>query len=186
MKSIICFFIGLCLLPWTAFAQIQAGKTVIVTATGIPAEEKGRIEGNYPVSDSGTVNMPFIGSVRAAGLRNEDLARSLQNRFISEGYYTNITIQVLSSLEDTNVNQQMVHVGGFVRRPGPVPFVRGLTLYQAIQAAGGETEFGTIRRVRVFRGNSQKEYDVSQTQFMKIPLEPSDTIDVPQKNWIGR
>ena len=29
----------------------------------------------YPVSESGMINMPFIGQVRAAGLRNEELQR---------------------------------------------------------------------------------------------------------------
>jgi len=50
----ICFTVS-------SFAQIEAGKAVIITVSGIPSEEKGRIDGTYPVSDSGFINMPFIG-----------------------------------------------------------------------------------------------------------------------------
>jgi polysaccharide export outer membrane protein len=165
--------------------QIQAGKSVQIMAAGIPPEEKGRVDGIYPVSDAGTINMPFIGMVHASGLRNEDLSVSLQNRYKSAGIYTNITIQVITNREGSTVDEQVVYLGGQVRSPGPKPFVKGLTLYQAIQAAGGPTEFGSLKRVKLFRGGSQKLYDISQAQFMRIPLEPNDTIEVPQKNIIG-
>lgn len=168
------------------FAEIQVGKSVQILAAGIPAEEKGRIDGMYPVSDAGTINMPFIGLVRAAGLRNEDLSVSLQNRYKSAGIYTNVTIQVITTREGAGVNDQVVYLGGQVRKTGAVPFVQGLTLYQAIQAGGGPTEFGSIYRVKLFRGKNQKQYDLSKAQFMTIPLEPNDTIEVPQKNWFGR
>ena len=62
-----------------------------------------------------------------------------------------------------------------------MPYNRTLTLYQAIQAAGGATEFGSMKRVKLFRGGKQKQYDLTQAQFMQIPLEPNDTIEVPQK-----
>ena len=115
--------------------------------SGIPTEEKGRIDGTYPVSDSGFINMPFIGPIHAANMRNDDLAVSLQSRYKSLGIYTNITIQVISH-RGNNIDEQTVHIGGQVRGPGPKPFNKGLTLYQAIQAAGGPTEFGSMKRVK--------------------------------------
>jgi protein involved in polysaccharide export with SLBB domain len=64
-----------------------------------------------------------------------------------------------------------------------VKFNRGLTLWQAIQAAGGPTEFGTMRRVSILRAGKLRSYDVTQVQFMQIPLEPHDSITVPQKRF---
>jgi polysaccharide export outer membrane protein len=58
-------------------------------------------------------------------------------------------------------------------------------LYQAIQAAGGPTEFGSMKRVKLFRGGRQTMYDVTKSQFMSIPVQPNDTIEVPQKNMLG-
>ena len=166
------------------FAQIEAGKAIQITISGVPSEEKGRIDGIYPVSDAGFINMPFIDTVRAAGLRNEDLAVALQSRYKSLGIYTNPTIQVISNTGNS-INEQTVYLGGQVRGPGPKAFTKGLTLYQAIQAAGGATEFGSMKRVKLFRGGRQTMYDLTKSQFMNIPVQPNDTIEVPQKGPFG-
>lgn len=67
-----------------------------------------------------------------------------------------------------------------------MPYTSQLTLYQAIQAAGGATEFGSMKRVKLFRKGQQKQYNLTKAQFMHIPLQPEDTIEVPQKTpWGG-
>lgn len=174
------------MVPAFSQSEIKPGKAIQITIKGVPAEEQAKIDGQYSVTDSGVVNMPYIGSIRAAGMRPGDLAATIQARYRSEGIYRTPTIQVFSSAEGVGVDKQLVTVGGQVRRPGPVEYTSELTLYQAIQAAGGATEFGSLRRVTLFRGGSQKRYDVTQAQFMRIPLSPSDTIEVPQKDILGR
>lgn len=164
-------------------AQIQAGRAIQITVSGVPAEEKSRFDPIYPVSESGTINMPFIGQVRAAGMKAEDLASSLQARYKSAGIYTNPTFQVIDS-SSGRIVEQVVYLGGFVRKTGPVSWNRTLTLYQAIQAAGGANEFGSMKRVKLYRGGKLKEYDLTKSQFMNIPIEPDDTIEIPQKRII--
>jgi protein involved in polysaccharide export with SLBB domain len=80
-KSISSLFIALICLATGAFAQIQAGRAIQISVSGVPGEEKGRIDAIYPVSESGMINVPFIGQVRAAGLRAEQLASALEARF---------------------------------------------------------------------------------------------------------
>lgn len=187
LKKIFTATLALLLLAVPAFSQteIKPGKAIQITIQGVPLEEQQKINGQYSVTDGGVISMPMIGSVRAAGMRPGDLAASIQSRYRSEGIYRNPTIQVFATGEGSTVNEEMVTVGGQVRRPGPVKYTRDLTLYQAIQAAGGATEFGSLKRVTLFRGSSGKRYDVTQSQFMNIPLQPSDTIDVPQKTPFG-
>lgn len=183
MKLITTFF-GLLLLMFAsavASAQIEAGKSINITIAGVPDQDRATITNTYPVSESGMINMPFIGQVRAAGLRNEELQESLQSRYKSAGIYTNPTIQVIANAIGATVNQETVTVGGQVRRPGPVPYAKELTLWGAVQAAGGATEFGSMRRVKLTRNGSQKTYDATKAQFMHIPLQRNDTIEVPQK-----
>ncbi len=179
--TLIALSLSCCL---ASLGQIESGKAIQITISGVPPEEKGRVDGIYPVSDAGYINMPFIGTVRAADLRNEDLAASLQARYKSLGIYTNPTIQVISKTGDS-IDEQMVHLGGQVRGPGPKPFRKGLTLYQAVQAAGGATEFGSMKRVKLFRNGRQTLYDLTKAQFMNVPVLPNDTIEVPQKNMLG-
>lgn len=165
--------------------EIKPGKAVQVTIKGVPAAEQAKIDGQYSVTDGGVISMPYIGAIRAAGMRPGDLAASIESRYRAEGIYRTPTIQVFASSTDT-MDKPFVTVGGQVRKTGPVEFTQGLTLYQAVQSAGGATEFGTVKRVVLTRNGSQKTYDITQTQFMSIPLYPSDTIEVPQKNMFGR
>lgn len=185
IKSILAIMSALVLGVVPTFGQIQAKQSIHITVSGIPLDEKGRIDGDYPVGDSGTINMPYIGAVSAAGMRPEALASVLQSRYKSAGIYRNPTFQVFSTAGGSTVVDQVVNVGGQVRSPGPKKYVQGLTLWSAIQAAGGPTEFGSMKRVKLTRNGKERSYDVEQSQFKHIPLEPDDAIDVPQKNWIG-
>lgn len=166
-------------------AQIQPGKAIQISISGVPPEEKGRFDTIYPVSESGNINMPFIGPVRASGLMAEQLASVLQQRYITEKIYTNPTFQVIDS-DAKKIDQQVVYLGGDVRSPGPKPYNRNLTLYQALQAAGGETEFGAINRIALFRNGKRIIYNLEDPEHMNVILQPNDTIDVPRKNIFNR
>ncbi len=173
--------------PSFAQSEIKVGKALQITIQGVPTEEQQKINGQYMVTDSGVINMPYLsGAIRAVGMRPGDLGTVIQSRYKSEGIYRNPTIQVFANAEGAGVDKQIVTVGGQVRRPGPVEFSRELTLYQAIQAAGGATEFGSIKRVILYRAGQGRRYDLTQAQFMNIPLSPSDTIEVPQKTMLGQ
>lgn len=169
-----------------ALSQIEAGTSIQITIMGVPLEEKGKIDAMYPVSDTGMVNLPHIGLMRAAGLAPEALAAAIQNAYKAAEIYNSPTIQVVSTTGGGGVKDELVVVGGQVRRPGPVKFNNNLTIYQAIQNAGGPTEFGSMRRVTLFRAGKPKTYDVTDPEFMKLQVYPDDTIDVPQKDWLGR
>ncbi|MEX1048483.1 MAG: SLBB domain-containing protein [Akkermansiaceae bacterium] len=187
LKNILFGLLALAVVSGTVSAQIQAGKSINITISNVPDQDRATINNLYPVAENGTINMPLLNSpVRASGLKAHQLASLLETLYKNAGIYTNPTIQVIENREGGNVADEIVTVGGIVRRPGPVPFIKGLTLWQAIQAAGGPTDFGSMYRVTLFRDGKQAEYDVTKPQFMQIPLQRNDTIDVPQKNWRNR
>lgn len=82
--------------------------------------------------------------------------------------------------------EPVVTVGGQVRRPGPVPFHKDLTIYAAVQSAGGASEFGSMRRVKVIRDGKVQVLDLNKDDAKLVLVEKNDTIEVPQKNLIGR
>jgi polysaccharide biosynthesis/export protein VpsN len=185
MKHLTAILIAtVCFLFETQAQLIQSGQAINITIANVPAEDKATINNTYPVSQNGMINMPHIGQVRAAGMLPEQLQSSLEARYKSAQIYRNPTIQVIASSADTLV-EQVVHVGGYVRRTGQVRYVKDLTIYQAIQAAGGANEFGSMRRVKLFREGKETTYDLEQNQFKRVLLKPNDTIEVPQKNWRG-
>jgi protein involved in polysaccharide export with SLBB domain len=185
-KKILFGLLALIFASVSLTAQIEAGKSINITIANVPDEDKATITNVYPVSESGYVNMPFIGQVHAAGLSADGLAGSLQSRYKSAGIYTNPTIQVIINMTGVKPNEETVTVGGQVRSPGPVPYAKELTLWGAIQARGGATEFGSMYRVKLIRNGSERTYDATKAQIKQMPLQRNDTIEVPQKNLIGR
>lgn len=187
MKQFVFLIIALVGLAGFANAQstIQVGRAIEIRIQGVPSEEMSRVNNTYPVSESGFIRMPFIGNVKAAGMSPNALATSIESRYRSEGIYTNPTVQVFASSDET-VAEYIVTVGGQVRRPGPVKYNRGLTLYQAVQAAGGATEFGSMYRVKLIRNGKLRQYDLMTTDAKGVLVEPNDTVEVPQKNLFGR
>lgn len=172
-------------MPGFTQTQVKSGKAITLFISGVPAQEKSLVDGTYPVSDSGMINLPHIGLVRAAGLKADELSSVIQNSYKSRKIYTNPTIQVLTSDQD-KLDEQLVHVGGSVANPGPIKFTQGLTLYQAVQAAKGATAFGSMFRVKLYREGKLREVDLTQGASMSVTLQPNDTIEVPQKNIFGK
>lgn len=91
-----------------------------------------------------------------------------------------------STNEQPAESQATVVVGGQVRRPGPVPYSKELTIYAAIQAGGGPTEFGAMGRVKVIRAGKVLNFDLSKDEQKTALVVKNDTIEVPQKNLLGR
>ena len=186
LKTIVTWLCLMFVMVIPSYGQIQTKQSIKITVTGVPLDEKGRVDAEYPVGENGAINMPYIGTVQAAGLRPEVLATILQERYKAHGIYRNPTFQVFSTASGSSIVEQVVNVGGCVRRTGPVKYVGGLTLWSAIQAAGGPTEFGAMNRVTLTRNGKTTEYNCNETKSMQIQLQPEDAINVPQKNWIGK
>lgn len=182
--AIVAMALG-CIDPLTAQSVISPGRAIQIEIRGVPQEECARVNGMYTVSESGYITMPFINNVRAAGLSPTALGSSIAAAYRSAQIYTNPNVQVQSSSAEA-IEKQMVHLGGAVRKTGPVEFTQGMTIYQAVQAAGGPTEFGAINRVQLLRGGNVRTLDLKMTTFMNFPLQLNDTITVPEKNWLGQ
>lgn len=55
-----------------------------------------------------------------------------------------------------------------------------------IMAAGGPTEFGTLKRVKVVRDGRLIQLDLTQEKLRNELVKPNDTIEIPQKKLLGR
>lgn len=79
----------------------------------------------------------------------------------------------------------MVAVGGQVKRPGSYEMKAGITLMEAVSVAGGETPFGAMNRVKLFRHGKVYTYDLRNDRHKGVKLYEGDMVDVPQKSWMG-
>ncbi len=180
LRKLFIALLALSCLAVPATAQIKAGKAIQIMVAGVPAEETARFKVMFPVAGNGMVNMPFIGKVRAAGRKAEDLAAELEKRYKEAEIYTDPVFQVIVN-DGQDIDRQLVVVGGFVRKPGPTPFFDNITLWQAIQAAGGATEFGSMYKVELTRNGKLTRYDCTKPDNQQLRLRPGDAINVPQK-----
>ena len=186
MKTLLKYAIVLLMLfPASLHAQIEAGGAIRITIQGVPVGEQGRINGPYPVSDKGFITMWEVGAIKAAGVEPDVLARLIEKAYREAEIYTSPTIQIIADSSD-NLTVQVITVGGKVRAPGPKPFQRNMTLYQAIMSAGGPTEFGAINRVSLYRNGKRYLYDLNKAEHKLLKVYPRDTIEIPQKNVFGR
>jgi polysaccharide export outer membrane protein len=71
------------------------------------------------------------------------------------------------------------YVTGFVRTPGSFVLRPGMTVQQAIAEAGGLTERGSTRRIKITRKVKGKDIEI-EAKMSDLVL-PNDTIRVPQR-----
>jgi hypothetical protein len=80
-----------------------------------------------------------------------------------------------------------VAVGGQVARPGELPYRPNTTIFAMLFAAGGPTQFGALKRVKVFRDGKWFQLDLTNEKVKKGEFaRPDDYIEVPQKNILER
>jgi len=149
---------------------IKPGDQVVVSLRGIPQEQQ--IEDQ--VDEIGKINLPFINEVTAAGKSSSELERVIRQAYIDQQIYKNIMVNVI-------LPSQSYYVRGEVRQPGRFPLASGVTLVQALAAAGGYTEFANAKKIQLLRGNKAEYYDArsfEQHPEKDVAIEAGDVIVV--------
>jgi polysaccharide export outer membrane protein len=143
------------------------------------------------VSDSGDVEITYIGPYPAAGKTCKQLAKELKV-LLEKKYYYQATV-IISV--DSMVTQGVIYLVGAVRTPGPMELPRDdvLTVSKAILRAGGFTDFADSKTVRVTRKEESGTNDVFTVNVSDVldkgkteedqPVESGDLIYVPEKTF---
>ncbi len=130
------------------------------------------LSGEFVISGGGKVSLPLVGEVQAAGLTVRQFQDEVQNA-LKEGY-----------LKDPRVSAEVLtfrpyYILGEVMTPGRYPFTDGLTVINAVAAAGGFTYRAKSSRVFIKRigEHIEREYDLKGN----TPVMPGDTIRIPER-----
>jgi len=130
------------------------------------------------VNLEGKISLPLIGEVEVAGLTPIQAEKKIRN--LLDGDYI-INPQVSIQLEEFKTARRMFYVTGEVSKPGQYPHQRGMSLLHAISTAGGFTEKAHRGKVRVVREVEGKKVELKFG--MDQPIEPGDTVVVPESFW---
>ena len=141
------------------------------------------LDGAFVVRSNGTVTVPPVGEIMAAGLKPFELSRELMVRLRD---YTRETTQVTVSVEQ--FNSRAVFLTGQGMSPGRYSFERIPDILQLLSQAGGPLPSADLANVSIIRSTASgpRVIPVNLAAYMRgeraepLPaLQPGDTIEFP-------
>ncbi|HUZ07731.1 MAG TPA: polysaccharide biosynthesis/export family protein [Candidatus Paceibacterota bacterium] len=144
------------------------------------------------VTDSGDLQVPYIGRYPAVGKTCKQLAQELKVELEKE-YYKHATVIVAVDLKPESRGK--IYLVGAIRAPGPedISSDEVLTVSKAILRAGGFTDSADEKHVKVTRSTGtgtggDKTFIVNVKQILEngktaddLPVQPGDLIFVPER-----
>jgi polysaccharide biosynthesis/export protein len=141
-----------------------------------------------PVRPDGNISVPLIGDVKAGGRTPQQIGASIEEALAS--YIREPKVAVILTELRSHEYISRVRVTGAVRTPVSLPYRQGMTVLDAVLAAGGPTEFAAKDRAALHRRNG------ATSQSFSVPLGsildrgdlsnnhhvmPGDVITVPER-----
>ena len=141
-----------------------------------------------PVRPDGKISAPLVGDLLVAGFTPEEVSNFIEVRLRKYVRTPNVVV-IMTNLGSTQYLSR-VRVTGAVENNVSLNHQQGMTLLDAILAAGGPNEFADSTETRVFRriDNETVLIPINLESLLKggnlnenIILKPGDTITVPER-----
>jgi polysaccharide biosynthesis/export protein len=181
---------GLLIMPQAALAQsapdmpapsgrgMQTGDAVLLHIRTVMGVDE-QLSGSFMVGDHGTILLPRVGTIQAAGRPAEEVRSEISQRLraaLPDETFVDVTALV------------RVFVFGEVRQPGRflLPTYEA-TVAGALSAAQGLTPDGRTDRLVLMRDDRSVVLRVEPaTRLSALLLESGDQIVVPERSWLVR
>ncbi len=143
-----------------------------------------------PVRPDGKITMPIIGDVQAGGKTPEQVAASIREKLGEYIRDPQVAVSVVELVSHTYLTR--VRVTGAVTQPISISHRPGMTVLDAILAAGGVTEFAASNRTTLYRKQAEKSqaFPVYLKKILyqgeldtNYELMPGDIISVPERRF---
>ncbi len=130
------------------------------------------LSGEFEVDGTGSISMPLIGQVKAEGLATSELEKSIATT-LAAGYILDPRVSA------EVINYRPFYILGEVGKPGEYPFTNGLTVQNAVAAAGGFSYRANKKVVYIKSMDSDREiaYDLTPATVVK----PGDTLRIGER-----
>jgi polysaccharide biosynthesis/export protein len=122
------------------------------------------LSGEVTIRPDGTITMPLIGDVQAAGFTANALAKRISERLTEYVSSPVVTVQV------KEVNSYFIYVLGEVVRPGKYPLKSYANVMQGISLAGGFAPFAGKNKIKVLRNVSTGSEGHEKKRQIEIPV----------------
>ena len=130
------------------------------------------LSGQFVVDGTGAISLPLIGQVVATGSSSQELETTIAEK-LADGFL----LEPRVSVEVTNYRP--FYILGEVGRPGEYPFNSGLTVLNAVAAAGGFTYRANKKIVYIKSVGADQEvkYELNTNTVVK----PGDTLRISER-----
>jgi len=141
-----------------------------------------------PVRPDKKITVPLVGDVVAGGRTPPEVAADIQGKLAA--YVRDPQVAVILTELRSHEYLSRVRVTGAVRQPVSIPFRQGMTVLDAVLAAGGVTEFAAPDRSDLYRKNGAdtRSYEVRLDRILNhgdlttnFKVAPGDVITVPER-----
>ena len=143
---------------------------------------------NVPVRPDGKISVPLVGDVEAGGRTPTEVSADIQDKLAA--YVRDPQVAVILTDLRSHEYLSRVRVTGAVRQPVSIPYRQGMTVLDAVLAAGGITEFAAPDRSDLHRraDDGTRTYEVRLDRILSrgdlstnYPVSPGDVITVPER-----
>ncbi len=147
-----------------------------------------------PVRPDGKISVPLVGDVDAGGKTPDEVGKDIQQKLAQ--YVRDPQVAVILTDLRSHEYLSRVRVTGAVRQPVSVPFRPGMTVLDAVLAAGGLTEFAAPDRSELFRKAGLAADAGTTTHKVRLDrilnhgdlqtnysVAPGDVITVPERTF---
>lgn len=159
--------------------QVGPGDVLEVFVVG---EEK--LPHEYEIGPDGTLAFPYVEPIKVAGLEPRQIAMSLRDQLVLAKFLASPQVQVKVKA----YNSKKIQVIGQVAKQGPQPYQDGMTLVQAISAAGWFTPIADTNHVQLIRQTAHGAVNaiisveaITDNARADMKLQQGDTIKVDQR-----
>lgn len=145
-----------------------------------------------PVRPDGMISVPLIGDVLAGGRTPPEVAKDIQDKLAV--YVRDPQVAVILTELRSHEYLSRVRVTGAVRQPVSLPYRPGMTVLDAVLAAGGLSDFAAPDRAELHR--QAREGQAGGTWRVRLdrildrgelqtnhPVAPGDVITVPERTF---
>ena len=141
-----------------------------------------------PVRPDGKISAPLVGDVVVAGLTPEEVAEIITQRLSRFVRTPNVAV-IMTELSSTTYISR-VRVTGAVEQSTSLEHSQGMTILDAVLAAGGPNEFADTEKTRLFRriDNETAMIPINLKSILvegnlsdNILLMPGDTLTIPER-----
>lgn len=132
------------------------------------------------IDEEGNISLPIIGEFKIIGLTTADAERAIRQAYIDQKVYSNCTVNVLCKAAQAAA-EASYSVTGAIHKRGRYPLKTGMTLWQALIAAGDVSDFASDK-IRITRGGVTTSYSyrkIKRGQIQDPVLFNGDIIEVP-------